>query len=178
VVALLLLLWCMRDIVLYLLLGRTERKKGEAKRRNMKQLADSPSPLAAFYIVFFSFHAPPACLYSASRPTAQSLHARDPHPGTVLPPQQLVDHPPPHITLCLRFDPRYVLLLAAGDTKPEVRDVGLTGLGLHPSQLSPGLSPSGYRAAVQGLGLPGPGEVVSHLVGRHKQLGLTGDLSR
>jgi hypothetical protein len=74
--------------------------------------------------------------------------------------------------------PRYVLLLAAGDTKPEVRDVGLTGLGLHPVQLQPGSTPSQYRAAVQGLGLPGPGDVISHLVGRHKQLGMNGDLSR
>jgi hypothetical protein len=73
---------------------------------------------------------------------------------------------------------RYVLLLAAGDTKPEVRDVALTGLGLHPALLPPGLPPSQYRAAVQGLGLPGPGEVISHLLGRHKQLGLNGDLSR
>lgn len=73
---------------------------------------------------------------------------------------------------------RYVLLLAAGDTKPEVRDVGLTGLGLHPSQVAPGLSPLAYKAAVQGLGLPPPADVISHLVERHKQLGLNGDLSR
>jgi hypothetical protein len=73
---------------------------------------------------------------------------------------------------------RYVLLLAAGDTKPEVRDVGLNGLGLHPSQVAPGLAPSAYAAAVAGLGLPVPGDVIVHLVGRHKQLGLNGDLSR
>lgn len=47
---------------------------------------------------------------------------------------------------------RYVLMLAAGDTKPEVRDVGLTGLGLHPSQLHPTMTPSAYRAAVVGSG--------------------------
>lgn len=68
--------------------------------------------------------------------------------------------------------------MAAGDTKPEVRDVGLTGLGLHPSQVGPGLAPSAYRTAVQELGLPAPAEVVDHLIKRHKQLALNGDLSR
>jgi hypothetical protein len=75
---------------------------------------------------------------------------------------------------------RYVCLLAAGDTKPEVREAGLTGLGLSATQLpaDAATAPSAYAAAVAGLGLPLPGAVVEYMVAQHKQLAQPGDLSR
>lgn len=75
---------------------------------------------------------------------------------------------------------RYVCLLAAGDAKPEVREAGLTGLGLSATQLpaDAAAAPSAYAAAVAGLGLPLPGAVVAYLVTQHRQLAQPGDLSR
>uniref|UniRef100_A0A383W1Y8 Proteasome component Ecm29 N-terminal domain-containing protein n=1 Tax=Tetradesmus obliquus TaxID=3088 RepID=A0A383W1Y8_TETOB len=75
---------------------------------------------------------------------------------------------------------RYVCLLAAGDAKPEVREAGLTGLGLSATQLpaEAAAAPSAYAAAVAGLGLPLPGAVVAYLVAQHRQLAQPGDLSR
>jgi hypothetical protein len=77
---------------------------------------------------------------------------------------------------------RYVCLLAAGDSKPEVRDQGLRGLGLHPAQLAPAAAAGGsaatYRAAVAGLGLPAPGSILAYVTGKHRALASPGDLSR
>lgn len=68
--------------------------------------------------------------------------------------------------------------MAAGDTKPEVKEVGLTGLGLSRVQIPPAATPSAYRTAVTKLGLPAPGNVISYMVHKHKQLGASADLSR
>jgi len=73
---------------------------------------------------------------------------------------------------------RYVCLLAAGDTKPEVREAGLIGLGLSPTQLPPGASPSAHRTAAADLGLPLPGDVVELLVTRHPSLAQPGEAGR
>jgi hypothetical protein len=75
---------------------------------------------------------------------------------------------------------RYVCLLACGDAKPEVREAGLTGLGLSATQLpaDAAAAPSAYAAAVAALGLPLPGAVVGYLVQQHRALAQPGELSR
>lgn len=92
-----------------------------------------------------------------------------------MPIQLLVVHPALYYILVLC---RYVCLLAAGDVKPEVREVGLTGLGLSRVQIPPGATPAAYRTAVAKLGLPAPGNIVTYMTHKHKQLTLTADLSR